>query len=234
MTNREVISKITNSLRAVNKDDRIPQRYILSTAKTKARSAMANRIHFTDLIGIESLYRTISCMKMIPDDVVRCNVVEFRRCEKLMRSAKKLPELFDGKYGALIIMVTTVDGLIKFKPTNPKRYLMRKNRINAGNFKENFYYIHNGYLYLPDSEYEAISLVVIGFDDDEIAELSDCGDKDKTKGCKSELDKDFICPDKLLDLVISSALQEILGSWRQITPDENPNSDANIRSSTTN
>lgn len=236
MKNSEIISRVANGLRAITKDDHISQRYILNVAEAKARFLMTNQMHFSDLIKITSLHKTISCVKMVPIESKRCGVLEFANCNNLMRSEKKLDKIAEAKYGSLILYGITVSGEI-IKPTTLRAYSNRKNRSFAGADNTKVFYMSDGYVYLPDSEIELIDLVVIGFSDKDIKEMSSCDDdiKDKSKSseCESVLDQEFGCPEKLLDLAVREAINEIASTWRQIQPDENPNMDANLRTKTT-
>lgn len=45
MTNRELVSRVVNNLRTLNKDQHISRRFILRTAKNKAKFYIAQKLH---------------------------------------------------------------------------------------------------------------------------------------------------------------------------------------------
>lgn len=235
MKNSEIISRVVNGVRGTTKDDHISQRYILNVAEAKARFLMTNSMHFSELIKITSLHKTIRCIKLKPVETKKCGILEFANCKNLMRSVNKLDKLIEAKYGSLILYGITVTGEI-IRPTTLSAYSNKGQRSFASADTTKSFYISDGYVYLPDSEIELIDLVVIGFSDKDINSMSSCDDDKKPEDraeCESVLDQEFGCPDKLLDLAVKETINEIVSTWRQIQEDENPNMDSNIRSKTT-
>lgn len=235
MKNSEVISRVANGLRTITKDDHISQRYILNVAQTKARFLMTNSIHYSELIKITSLHKTIRCVKLKPVESKKCGILEFANCKNLMRSINRLDKLMEAKYGSLVLYGVTMGGEI-IRPTTLRMYDNRSKRSFASADDSKLLYMMDGYLYLPDSEIEVIDLVVIGFSDKDINSMSSCDDDVKPgegSECESVLDQEFGCPEKLLDLAIRETINEIAATWRQVQEDENPNMDSNIRSKTT-
>ena len=85
-----------------------------------------------------------------------------------------------------------------------------------------FYYIQDGYLYIPDSEVEAVTITYIPFDESGISSVS-C---DNSNNCKSIWDLQFIVPDKLSEQVIQETINEV-STLRKVQSDENPNLNKN-------
>lgn len=223
MKNSEAISRVVNALRALNRDEHISKRYVLNVLRTKAKLLMLNNMHTHELLKNDNLVREIRCFALKPDDVVRCNVVEFRRCRSVMKSVKKLPEMLGGKYGSFVIGVESIDGEHTFSPTTLTRYRLQKDRLHAKYVTDGSFYVRDGYLYIPDSEVEAVNILLIGIGEEEIQGLSDCKEESGKVACKSAYEYEFVCPDKLIDLAIKGAIEEIVATWRAILPDENPN-----------
>ena len=230
MTNKELVSRIVNGLRLLNKDEHISRRYVLHVAKNKAKFLISQKLNDKSLFKEDNVYKTLNCLKLKKDDIIKCDVVEFRRCKSLMKSVKKLPEMVYSKYGNSIISVTTIDGETEFLPIILKQFSLLKNRPYAKYVKNNYYYVRDGYLYIPDSEVEFVDVIFIPMSEKEVDEASDCRECDK---CKSSWDYEFICPDKLLEPVIQDTLQEVTNTFRKIAIDENPNLDSNQKSQTT-
>ncbi|MCA9749011.1 MAG: hypothetical protein KC414_07885, partial [Romboutsia sp.] len=196
------------------------RRYILSVARNKAKFLIAQKLMDRTLYREDNLFRTIKCFKLKKDDVVSCDVVEFRRCKSVMKSVTKLPEMIYSRYGSSIISITTIDGETVFLPISIKKYTLQKKRQYAHYVPNNFYYIQDGYLYLLDTEIEAVNIVLIAASEEEVEEVSECSE---CNDCKSSWDYEFICSDKLLEPVIQDTLQEVISTFKAIRPDENPN-----------
>ncbi len=92
-----------------------------------------------------------------------------------------------------------------------------------------YYYIKDGYLYLPDSKNELVDLSMIVLDKDEAEKVSECS---PSNNCKSKLDSEFVCPDRFLDVVVRDTIQEVGSFYRTSVKDENPNMDENQKTQT--
>ena len=233
MTNNEIVSRITNGLKSLNKDDRISRRYILNVAQNIATFLISQKLRDKSLFREDNIYTTIECFEMIKKDRFNCDVIEFRSCNKLMRSKEKLPELVYSRYGGSIKEVTSINytdlsqhGTL-FLPSTVSQYRRdRRRELQSDNRK---FYIRDGYLYLPDSEVEVVALYVLTVDEYKAKKVSGCSNDD---ACKSAWDFEFVCPDKLLNVVVQEAIKEV-SLQKQVVEDTNPNMDENLKSKTT-
>lgn len=231
MTNGEFVSRVVNGLRALNKDDHISRRYILRIGQNKSKFYISQKLLDKSLFKEDNLFRYLNCFRLTEEDRINCKIFEFARCESLMKSSKKIPGLVYSRYGASIMSITSIDGLTRFVPTTLSNYSLFKDRQNSDKFKglTQFFYIKDGYLYLPDSEIEMVNIVYIPFEETEVDKASECGEG---SACKSAWDMEFVVPDKLSEQVITETINEVFTSRRNPV-DENPNLDTNIKSSTT-
>lgn len=217
MTNGEITSRVINTFKALSKDTRLSRRYVLKTLQDKSKFYISQKLADKSLFREMNLYKALDCFEMEKIDVYKCDIIEFRSCKQLMKSKKKLPDLIFSKYGSSVLEVTSLDGEYLFKPITSAQYRMNKQR--AGNNIDNqFFYIKDNYLYIPDSEVKVVSLSLITL---ELYDLEQCSSCSQDK-CKSAWNFEFIVPDKLLEVVISETLKEISIN-RQIQEDQNPN-----------
>ncbi len=228
MTNGELVSIIWNDLRTKNKDEHLSRRHVLNVAKKYAKKFISQKLKDGTLFREDSLLTDLRCFELEKDDIVRCDIVEFKRCISLMKSKKKIPELINSIYGESIHSVTSINGQF-FTRTSLEDFEALK-YTKFPDLKRYLYYVRDGYLYLPNSEVEVVDLLILTQSPEDADEASGCSDCDE---CESIWDKDFICPDKHEDDAITLTLQELSSTWRSITPDENPDKDANIRSQKT-
>ena len=180
----------------------------------------------------DNLISNIPCFRLKRVKTKDCGIVEFKLCDKLMKSCEKLPEGLSGKNGGGIFSVLNVDGSINYRYITPRRFSdIKKRKYRTG--KVGYFYVQDGYLYLPDSENELVDVAMIVIDKDEADCVSECTDSEGAEsGCNSKLDLDFICPDKFLDLVIKDTIQEMANFYRTSVVDENPNLDENQKTKT--
>lgn len=220
MTTKDLVSRIQTLLKGTSKDGRISRRLILKTAESKAKFLISQKLNDRSLYREQNLYQTISCVELIEQDLIKCPIIEFKSCRNLKRSKLKLPELIHSKYGNSLKEVISIDGQYSFEPITPTQYRLNKNRTLQ--LKKDYFYVQDNYLYLPDSDIEMVELVILTTD---LYELEQCSSCSKNK-CKSAWDFEFICPDKLLEVVIQETIKE-LSLNRQIREDVNPNLNEN-------
>lgn len=205
MTNSEIVSRIATGINALNKDSRISKRYILHVARKKAESYISSKLNDRSLYRENNVFVSIPCFELQKEDVIKCNIVEFRRCKSLMKSKHKLPKLIYSKYGSSLKEVTSIDSLKEFSPTTPSQYKKNQNRVEKSDNIE--YYVKDDYLYLVDSEIEGVDLYLITMETDKINTLSACNSEDCE--CKSLWEYEFTIPNKLEEQVVLDSIKEI-------------------------
>lgn len=225
MTNAQLVSKVVNGLNSLSKDDHISKRYILSTARTISEFFITQKLADRSLYREDNLYTTIDCFKLESIDVTRCDIIEFRNCNSVMKSTKKLPKLIYSKYGNTLKEVTSIDNNIDFKYTTPRQW--RKDKDRVGNSKDIMFYVKDGYLYLLDTEVEMVNLYLLTLETEKIEDVSSC---DK-KSCKSLWEYEFIYPSKLIKVIIDETIKEVMNK-KAVPSDTNPNLDNNQKGKT--
>jgi len=228
MTNAEFVSRILNTNKLLTKDGHISRRHVLFAGRTKAKALISQRLDEFKLMNDQSIITSIKCFELESVDWTDCNVFEFKVCENIMKSTKKLPEIVTGKIGSAVLLVTSVDGSIIYDEISPRSFKnlqSRKYKIKT----EDFYTIQDGYIVLPNSTNEIINLDVIVLDKYDAMQVAGC---DCGEDCDSVWDMDFVCPDVHLETVITSTLQEIASIYSRTPKDENPNMDENQKSQT--
>lgn len=224
MKNLEFVSRIINDMNALTKDAHVSRRWILSIGRQKARSYISQRWADGTLFGEESLYTHIGCLEMERVRTVDCCFAEFRLCRVLMRSKERIPDLVYSRIGPAILRVSNVTDEILFTPITLRKYANDRKRRFAS-LKRYYYYLNDGYIYIPDVEIHAINVDLITLDKKAALALAGCGlDEDDT--CLSEWEYDFVCPDKLLEYVVAETLQEVMNKLN-VPTDENPDMDLN-------
>lgn len=226
MKNSEFVSRVISGLNSVNKDSRISKRYILRVGLGKAIHYMAQKFRDRSLFREGNLFTTVDCFELKEIDKVTCDIVEFRTCNTVMRSVNKLPKLIYFRYGSSLKEVTNVDYGFEFKSTTISKFRRDKKRQHFGG--DEFFYIKDDYLYLPESDIKRVSLYLYTPNRYDAIKANAC----EENKCLNPWEQDIIVSDKLMELVVQETIKEV--SLRlQIPEDENPNLDSNQKQKTT-
>lgn len=221
MNNGELVSRISNQLRMITKDDYISNRFVLSTAKSIASKFITQKIQRRSIDRDLSLYKEVKCIEFEDVNVFSCKYVEFKSCKKLSKSKVKFEDLVFTRYGSSIKELYTIDRSKNF--TESTLYQLRNDSNRAGSeLQSNKFYLLDGYIYVPDCV-EALSGLVLNLDHYDLDEACGC-----TDNCESVWEKQFVCPDSMLEDVISYAIQNI-SMTKQIPEDEKPDLNNNSK-----
>lgn len=203
---------------------------MLRTGTDKARFLMSQKLDEMTMFKEDGIITTIGCFRLERVTGKSCDIFEFKMCKDLMKSTEKLPEGLFGKNGSGVVSVTSVDGEHLYNNITPQDYARLSHRKYRRDYIR-YYYIKDGYLYLPDSTNELVEVRMFTLDKKVGEEACECtGDQNK---CNPVWNYDFVCPDRFLDLVVKDTTQEIGAYYKSIAPDENPNMDENQKSQTT-
>ena len=220
MNNNEAVSKIINSFKFLNKDERISRRYVLRLLRDASKNLLSQKLLDRTISEEQNLYSKIECFEFEKVDIFSCPIIEFRKCNTLMRSKKPLPELIFSRNGASIKEVVSVDDLTEVYLTTPDQY--RRDR------KRKYYSIEDTYLYVDTDNYAyivdklvyAVNITLLTIKTDEVNEASSCS---KDAACKSAWEYDFKVPDKLQDTVFKEVLQILSNPYSARREDNNTN-----------
>lgn len=218
MKHRKVVSKYLNSLRLLNKDEYISKRYVLQVLKDISKTLISQKLLDRTIKNDLNLYTFLPCIELRKVDKVKCPIVEFKRCDVLMKSVKPIPEPIFSRLGGSVGYVESVDGTFDFKLIDKSQYKRNRQRRYSMDDLVYLYIGEDFHLYVIDKEIQSLNISLITMDTDE-DDCSSCKEDD----CKSGWDAEFICPDKLLSTVFGMATQELAQTYKSIVPDQNPN-----------
>lgn len=224
MTNRELVSRISNQLRMISKDDYISDRFILSIAKTIAKKFITQKIKRRSIDRDASLYKEIKCIEFESENIFKCKYVEFKSCDKLSKSIKNIKDidLVFTRYGSSIKELYSIDRMSTIFTESTLYQLRIDSDREGGDIPQDKFYILDGYIYIPQNV-KTLSGLVLALDEYELDALCGCEEK-----CESAWKKQFIAPDSMLEDVIGYTIQNITQT-KQISPDEKPDLSNNIK-----
>lgn len=219
ISNKEIVSRLKNQLKLINKDDEISDRFILKSLENVAAMLLSQKLSERSLFRDASLFKEISCVEFKKIDTYSCDIVDFKSCELLYKSEHKIPKLLYTRYGGSIKEIYSIDRKTVLKPSTLAD--SRRDSIRSGKITENKFFIIDDYIYIPNNSLLRGVIYGIFPDQYDAFKLSSCDDS-----CESAWDKPFIITSNLLEATINQALQ-ILYINKQIPEDEKANLNSN-------
>lgn len=220
MKNSEAVSKVINSFKFLNKDERISKRYVLRLLRDASKNLISQKLLDRTISEESNLYTKIECFEFHQIDIVSCPIIEFRRCNVLMKSKKPLPELVFSRNGSSIKEITSLDDFTEIYLTTPDQY-RRDSKRQYFSKRDTYLYIDtDNYAYIVDKPIEAVNITILTLKTDEVEEASACSGN---SSCKSGWEYDFIVPDKLEDTVFKQVLQILSNPYSARRADQSPN-----------
>lgn len=208
-TNREVVSEAMHRLNALNVDQALSRRVVLSTLRDMASKVMKQRSDNRRLFQNMELY-------------VSANVVLTPLGDDKRRSTKDFPERYDTTYGK-ILRVFSIDGKVEFIPTTEHEYQYTVNRKFKDPYKK-YYYFKDNKLVVCDPDVEEVYISGI-FKEPAKALLLDKAAVAPT--CYFPLEDFFVCPQDLVGDVIDLTVQKYAGTI-EVKAQEDENPDGNV------
>ena len=211
LTNRQIISDIISDLRAADLDDKVSKRFILNKLRAYAATFIKRDAETRRLLTLTDLWTDVDCVPLCEEPLVNCCNEDIPDCTTVMRSINKIPNTYETFYGELL-EVHNPTFAKEFHQTTPKAY---KN-IKLREFRDKrikYFWLSNGYLIIPDSMAQIVTLRGVFADPAAAKRLSACADKpDK---CVGILDSPFVCPDYLVSVVKQEHFKISLDSTRE-------------------
>lgn len=224
-TNRDYVSEVRASHRLLSADAKINDRAILSMLRTSAQLLVKRELSLRRLTNTDSLYTTIPCLTMTSVPLSECS--DYVDPINIARTKYKLPKIGESNYQYAVQGVYSINALGGIGKKLKEVTVNRLNNLLKLDVKkiEDYYLITNEYLYVTNSDVEAIRLVAyfpydvpneIMFD-----ESCSCGKQiDLTEYCKNPLDKEFKCPGYLREQVIGMTSKKLLETYFKLPDDK--------------
>lgn len=160
----ESISRIRNIIKAATTDSFITDRVIYSLIQKYAKMYIKRESNIASRARFGSLFKRLPCVKLIEVDKIEA-CCDIKSGCTIMRTEEKLPGILEGPQGVLLRSVSSMDNSIEVYRTTPALY-SGMTKTSAFKYNKNKYYWYmNGYLYIPNVEWDAISVEGI-FDSD--------------------------------------------------------------------
>jgi hypothetical protein len=196
----EAISRVRNTLKAVKEDAFLTDRQIYSLLLKYAKTLIKREDNQFRLMKISSIFKVLPYVELIDVDKVEAGCIGVYSGCYFKRSKEKLPSILDGMFGPIIRTVSSIDGTIELYRTDPGTWVsMTKTTTFKYNRSIYFWYL-NGYLYIPNVDWDAIRVEAI-FE----GTIESCD----TDPCEVKQEEQFALPEYLFSEVEQFTLQEL-------------------------
>jgi hypothetical protein len=215
----EAISRVRNSLKAVKEDPFLTDRTIYFSLLKYGKTLLKREDNQNRLMKMSSLFHALPYVELVDVDRIEAGCTGIASGCTIKRTAEKIPTIFDGMFGPIIRTVSSIDGTIELFRTEPGTYVSMTKTTSFKYNKRIYFWYLNGYLYLPNAQWDAIKVEAIfeGSTGEFMCEPND--------SCKLKQDEQFAIPEYLFSEVEQFVIKE-LTMTAQIPsngPDDNQN-----------
>jgi hypothetical protein len=164
-TINESISRIRNTAKAVKEDAFLTDRFVYSLILKYAKVLIRRQDNENKIMRFQSLFVPLPCIDLIEVDKIDACCTSIKTGCTFMRTKERLPNVLEGVYGPLFRSITSIDGSVNVIKTYPATFA---SMANLPSFKYNtnkYYWFLDGYIYLPNIEWESIRVEALWEDD---------------------------------------------------------------------
>lgn len=221
----EVISRLKNTLKLVNEDAFVTDRYIYNVVRKYSESILLKYQTLNIITNPElysQLYLELEDSTDLPEELGGLKDIIIHG--NLKKSIIKVPEIRSYMGKQLIQSVYSVDYFTQYQQLTLKELAIFKNSFYRKFIKPLFYYMKDGYLYLLD-DVEKVMISAAFKDDVSVYKGNEYGKKE----CPRIQDSKFSYPENILSEAESMALQEIAMRYNIQLPPEKDDKQYNTR-----
>lgn len=161
----ELTNRLRNQLKSTRQDAFLTDRYLYSMAMKHAKLFLRREDGLSKIYRYRSAFKPLHFVELIDIDPIEagCRCVE-SGC-RIKRTKFRLPKVFDGYDGPLIKDVSSLDHSDICMPTTMPLWEQISKQKTFKYNKTKYYWHLDGYLYLPNVDWEAIRVEAL-FEED--------------------------------------------------------------------
>jgi hypothetical protein len=170
----EAISRVRNTLKAVKEDSFLTDRTIYFAITKYGKTLIKREDNQFRLMKMSQLFKVLPYVELIDVDKVEAGCVGVYSGCYFKRSKEKMPSILDGMFGPLFRTVSSIDGTLELFRTDPGTWAsITKSTTFKYNKRPYFWYL-NGYIYVPNVEWDAIRVEALFENDVPICDEEMC------------------------------------------------------------
>ncbi len=171
-----VISRVKNQVKGVRQDAFLTDRYVYSIVVKYSQLLMRRQDSQNKLMKFNSIWRTLDCLELIEVDKIEACCAGIKSGCTIRRTKEKLPVMLEGYWGPLIRTVSSIDASEELYATTPGQYTSMTKTTGFKYNKFKYFWYLNGYLYMPNLDWDAIKVEAI-FTEDATNDANACTKK---------------------------------------------------------
>lgn len=220
MKNKEIVSDIVNDLRALQIDDRVSERFVLSKLRYYNALFLKRENDNLRLFYYDNIWTNIECVKMEEVEASQCLGIVVPKVTRYMRSIAPIPAMYSYKNGPLVKEVLNIDEGQIYQPSSPVDF----NKIVKREFVNNlrYYWFRNGHLIIPNGP-EAVHFTACFVEQYLALQLCSCN----PVTCADPMEDEFPCPTHLVGEVKQQTLKDLYNFYKRNVLDNVPDLDTN-------
>jgi len=161
----ESITRVRAALKAVKEDPFLTDRNIYFAVIKYGETLLKREDNQYKLMKMSSIWTDLPYVELIDVDKIQAQCAGVYSGCYVKRTKEKLPKILDGSFGPLIRSVSSIDGSMELYRTEPATYTSITKTTNFKYNKQKYFWYIDGYLYLPDNQWDAIKVEAL-FDGD--------------------------------------------------------------------
>lgn len=224
VTIRSFISSLVNDLKALNIDQWISPKFLYSKSIDTTKNFLkkdnsSNLMLYSQIEG----WSVLPCIEMEVADLATCGLDTYI-CTKVMKSKKRLPEIYTSKVAPLIKEIASVDYSKTYSYI--KTFNQWKNTQKREFLSKRYFLISDGYLYIPIGNKDGIEspetvvMTCYAVDKQEVDSFNGI------TACKKFADYELTIPPYLIDDVKKDVLNNLRQIYLQVQEDTLPNTNS--------
>lgn len=204
----EAISRVKNTLKAVKEDPFLTDRVVYNSIVKYGRSLLKREDNKNRLMKMSTIFTVLPFVELIDVDKIEAGCTGVYSGCYFKRTKEKLPQLFDGMYGPIFRTVSSIDGSIIMQKTEPRTFVSMSKSSNFKYNKNIYFWYLNGYVYVANTEWEAIRIEGI-FEGDKADFLCPAEFGEEETQCITKQEMELPFPDYLFAEIEQFVLQEL-------------------------
>jgi hypothetical protein len=161
----ESITRVRTAVKAVKEDPFLTDRNIYFALVKYGETLLKREDNQYKLMKMSSIWTDLPYVELIDVDKIQAQCAGVYSGCYIKRTKEKLPKILDGSFGPLIRSVSSIDGSMELYRTEPGTYSSITKTTNFKYNKQKYFWYIDGYLYLPDNQWDAIKVEAL-FDGD--------------------------------------------------------------------
>jgi hypothetical protein len=157
----EAVSRVRNALKAVKEDPFLTDRTIYYALTKYGQTLLKREDNQFRLMKISSIFKLLPYVELIDVDKVEAGCLGVYSGCYFKRTKEKLPTIFDGAMGPIIRTVSSIDGSIEMFRTDPGTWVSITRSTTFKYNKRPYFWYLNGYLYVPNVDWDAIRVEAV-------------------------------------------------------------------------